>query len=83
MLKRLWVSLFIPKGLYCYKTVSVISATKNSPPVFKQKLCRYYKNKRCELIKKDVKEDYLLWDKIKACGIKEDIGKEVRTYLDD
>jgi hypothetical protein len=74
MFKRFWVSLFIPKGLYCYKTVTLISATKTNPPILKTKLCRYYKNKRCELIK-DVEEDILLWDKVKACGIKENTGK--------
>lgn len=83
MFKRIWAWFFIPKGLYCYKIIEIVKATENTPPIIKQKLCKYYKNKRCELIRKDVEEDYLLWDKVKACGIKEGCNKEVQTYLDN
>jgi hypothetical protein len=37
MIKRLWASLFVPKGLYCYDKLE-------------HKLCRYWKSNRCKLI---------------------------------
>jgi len=92
-LKRLWAHLYVPKELHCYEPIGISYPNPKDPPVFHTKVCRYFDNGKCKLIGPlDDMDELLIWDKVKICGIKEDIkslerqiGKEekMQTRMDD
>lgn len=71
-MKKRAMKKWIPEGLYCHGALSYIREEKGMPILIYKRWCRNMVGDRCRYMGVSKKDDILLWDSCKICGIKDE-----------